>query len=705
MEFISNFGHHTKTFYKSVWKGERVSIQAVGKPTITSIQNDSCDQISVHTEGLYATTAKEHKVYDVIAPYKTTALYIWLTINVPANISSGFYRSDCGHLVLKVLPLILTKVTDWHFHLDLWQNPWAVARYHRCEPWSDVHITLLRNHLAVLADAGQKVITVTVVENVWVSQTFDEHHTMVSWSSDHDDPTYNLQFDFTIMDQYINVCRSAGIHGPIHCFSILPWGTNLGCGNLDGKAKYVIYHKGNRITVEASPGDAVYKSIWSQFLAALVKKAREKDWVDQLHFAFDERHEDEIQSALQLLRDYLPSDFQPPKTASAYEYNERYAQEITNLSPSFNTTVDWNDIAAHRRSQGKLTTFYLCEWSKPPAANTFLTSPPHESIWVGWYAAANGLDGFLRWAYDSWPEEPFLSGDYSGPHGNWPAGDTFLVYPHGWRSRRLALLREGIQDYEKLRIIKDHVGQKILEPFVFAKTIPGELLQEAQEQLAMFSELFSDCAATQTVYIIRHCDRFDSSGDTWKQRSRKYDLDYRDTPLSDIGVQQATQMGKYFKKLPIDHIYTSPYLRTLQTADRIAEQLDKPIKIENGLSEGYHHGVAPIKDRLPYFPRIDDEYQSEVNPRAGEKYPDQFFDRVTAMSNYAHRISGDHILFISHAAPSLALAANLLGVEYQQVGTIAPGEVIRLERCGEKYSFVNKFTPHKFKGHTAAWGF
>ena len=28
---------------------------------------------------------------------------------------------------------------DWEFHLDLWQHPYAVARMHQVEPWSDAH--------------------------------------------------------------------------------------------------------------------------------------------------------------------------------------------------------------------------------------------------------------------------------------------------------------------------------------------------------------------------------------------------------------------------------------------------------------------------------------------------------------------------------------------------------------------------------------
>ena len=40
------------------------------------------------------------------------------------------------------------------------------------------------------------------------------------------------------------------------------------------------------------------------------------------------------------------------------------------------------------------------------------------------------------------------------------------------------------------------------------------------------------------------------------------------------------------QKEKIDHIYCSPFLRTVQTAHQVANELSLPVKIEYGLSEG-----------------------------------------------------------------------------------------------------------------------
>ncbi|HEY5368179.1 MAG TPA: DUF4091 domain-containing protein [Hanamia sp.] len=36
----------------------------------------------------------------------------------------------------------------------------------------------------------------------------------------------------------------------------------------------------------------------------------------------------------------------------------------------------------------------------------------------------------------------------------WPSGDTYFVYPGGRSSIRFERLREGIQDYEKFKILR-----------------------------------------------------------------------------------------------------------------------------------------------------------------------------------------------------------------------------------------------------------
>jgi hypothetical protein len=108
---------------------------------------------------------------------------------------------------------------------------------------------------------------------------------------------------------------------------------------------------------------------------------------------------------------------------------------------------------SERKARGAKTTYYICCFPGKP--NTFVFSPPVEGRYVSWYASAYGYDGFLRWAYDAWPADPVRD----ARHTLWPAGDCFLVYPGGNSSIRFEKLREGIVDYEKIRILKESAAK------------------------------------------------------------------------------------------------------------------------------------------------------------------------------------------------------------------------------------------------------
>ena len=112
---------------------------------------------------------------------------------------------------------------------------------------------------------------------------------------------------------------------------------------------------------------------------------------------------------------------------------------------------------ATRPSGRFTTTFYVC--CGPMRPNTFVDSPLSESVWVGLFAAAKRMDGFLRWAYVNWPRDPFVDSTF----GYWRPGDTFLVYPGARSSSRWEMLRDGIEESEKIRILREEgrAGEKL----------------------------------------------------------------------------------------------------------------------------------------------------------------------------------------------------------------------------------------------------
>ena len=122
---------------------------------------------------------------------------VWITLTVPGDVAPGSYTSTAQlhargqetqafEFQLEVLPRTLPPPSEWAFHLDLWQHPYAVARVHGVEPWSEAHWEALTPVMKMLADAGQKVITTTITDQPWASQTLDPFESMVVWTKKRD---------------------------------------------------------------------------------------------------------------------------------------------------------------------------------------------------------------------------------------------------------------------------------------------------------------------------------------------------------------------------------------------------------------------------------------------------------------------------------------------------------------------------------------
>ncbi len=169
---------------------------------------------------------------------------------------------------------------------------------------------------------------------------------------------------------------------------------------------------------------------------------------------------------------------------------------------------------------------------------------------------------------------------------------------------------------------------------------------------------------SQIVWIARHANRLDFVNPDWfLTAERRYD-----PPLSDDGTIQAQQLAKRLKGEKIAHIFASPFLRTVQTANAVAEVLDLPIKLETGLSEWLNPAwMTEEPERLStlglgeLFHRIDFGY----TPRIAANYPETH-EKVRERSGQtarclANEFFPDNILLVAHGASVLGAAMGLVG--------------------------------------------
>ena len=461
----------------TAWKGERVSAQLVlwSKEAVSQVEYEFSDFESPNGEQLPASIARARFVRyvitdefangcgrrvpedfaaslspDVLDPLDCfdmepqTTRPVWITLDIPSDATPGTYTSTMQLFAdgnkhssfsfsIDILPRVLPPASEWAFHLDLWQNPYAVARVHEVEPWSDAHWNALRPLMELLAGAGQKVITTTLNKRPWGGQTEDAFGSMIGWTKKSGG---DWQYDYTVFDNWVEFMMELGIKSQINCYSMVPWGNEL---------YYFDEESGEEVKVRAEPGTKAYADLWVPFLRDFTAHLEQKGWNEITRIAMDERAPAEMQAMLKLLSETAPG--LGVALADNHQSYKLYPDQLVDLCVAHGSVIDPVD-REYRKSKGYVTTWYVCCADVFP--NVFTFSPPAEAVFIGWYTMAADFDGFLRWAYNSWVKEPLLDSRFR----TWPAGDTYIVYPDGRSSIRFERLLEGIQDAEKIRILR-----------------------------------------------------------------------------------------------------------------------------------------------------------------------------------------------------------------------------------------------------------
>ena len=404
-----------RTFEVAAWRGETVAAAVPDYAELAPAPAGISVRYGVLQSVKFAPVPHSmlrHEAYDLVEWGSSANGPRVVEVSVPADAKPGVY--EFGMMRVRVIDRVLPPAKEWKYYLDLWQHPWATARTAGAKPFSKEHYAAMRPVYELLATAGQKTITVPIVDMPWDHQCFDAYHSMI------EDPDYRL------FDEYVQFCLDCGLGPDISCYSLCPWTL--------GK------------TIDA---DALER-LWGEKFDRFVAHVKAKGWFAHTLMAMDERAPEDVAKVAAFVQRHAPgmrismAGNRKPSDFKGITIDV-YAQVLRswNLSPEFFVE------AGERAKKGFVTTHYVCCSPKKP--NTFMDSGPGEAFWCGAAPAFLGLDGFLRWAWNSWPDNPFRDASFY----HWRAGDTFLVYPGAVPSSRFLELRNGIVTAEKLRILRE----------------------------------------------------------------------------------------------------------------------------------------------------------------------------------------------------------------------------------------------------------
>ncbi|MBO5864948.1 MAG: DUF4091 domain-containing protein [Bacteroidaceae bacterium] len=456
------------------WKGERANIQAVlyskadqgilslrmtewqknGKATginaaearfVNYVITD--DFTSCGNNSMTMPTWLVADVIDQDKPHAVPAMEtrpVWCTVEVPRDIEAGEYTTalevvDENGNVVKSLALTinvnshsLPTVADQKFHLDFWQQPYAVSRYYGVERWSDGHFEALRPYLQALGRAGQRVVSAILFYEPWGEQTHDLFDPMVQTTKKSNG---TWEYDYEIFDKYVELCAEYGINKQINCFSMLPW---------DMSFRYFDEASSSYKNLTTTYDSNEYRDLWTNFLTAFKAHLQEKGWFEKTVIAVDERGE------AAMLKAHEIANALGFKMALAGNYHSSLCDILHDKCVQLGQEHHITDAQlADRKSKNRVTTFYTsCANSEP---NIYTNSYPAEAAYLPIYAAKMNLDGYLHWSWMNWDEDPLTDSRYR----KFGSGDTYCYYPGNRSSVRFERLIEGIHQYEKIQILRE----------------------------------------------------------------------------------------------------------------------------------------------------------------------------------------------------------------------------------------------------------
>lgn len=404
---------------------------------------------------------------------KSAALYT--NISIPKELPKGTYCGKVRMIVdgaevasnaveIEVANVALPNVNEWDFFLNVWLNPAAIARRYGVDLWSKEHLYACRPYIADLAAHGQKTVVAPICYQPTGDQIRDPYPSLVEWIKRGED----YEFDFEAFDKYVTLHSEFGINRAIHCYAPVQMVGDsdisiIECMDIDCN---------ERRLVEMQVGDENFERIWGTFLKKFSEHLAERGWLQKCYLALGIKPEPLLERLAGFIEEYgngiklaHASSVDSKMCESADDLSlqiEVDSQGVTEVAPPIRSVMDVADLFNPEKLGSPMqvlpslhsTTLYVC--SIPEHPNTFLRSPLVESRVLPYLALQGGFDGFTRWSYNNWSDDPFEHPEWD----EWPTGDTFLVYPgaHGpISSLRWEQLREGIQDYELAMIASANI--------------------------------------------------------------------------------------------------------------------------------------------------------------------------------------------------------------------------------------------------------
>ncbi len=434
----------------------------------------------------YSTEDNGYSYNDMLSPIDVRdypargicALFVHIT--VPESTASGEYfgkvkiykqqlfedETLVGEISVKlnVKEFTLPAPKDRKFYLDLWQNFTSLAQHTDVPLYSDAHFEVIDKYLASFEQLGQRALTIVVSEVPWGGQsgwdTEDKgnlfKYSIVTTRKKKDG---TFEYDYSKMQRYIDVGAKHGINDELSLYGLVNvLGSALGKPVSDYTEPIRIRYFDEETETYCYMRDGADVD---DYIKSLEKYFIETNQISKVRVVADEpANIDAFKKSVDHVHEIAPS-FRFKAAIIKTEFVEQFGDLFDDFVPDMNTVIGAFDTLSKyiKEMPEKRYLWYVC--CGPDSPNMFIKSPLEESYLIGILTSYFRLDGFLRWNYTEWPEDPRLDLHF---RPNWPAGDTTYIYP-GYNGKPLLSLRyhalhRAIHFYELLETYRSRKGEE-----------------------------------------------------------------------------------------------------------------------------------------------------------------------------------------------------------------------------------------------------
>jgi hypothetical protein len=432
---------------------------------------------------------------------------LWLDISIPDGVEVPTEETELTFTLycrefematatayVRVSPVKLPEQklihTEW-FYCD------CIAEAHRAEVFSDRHFDLIEKYIKTAVENGINMIMMPVFTQELDTYVGGERlTTQLLGITVRPDGGYD--FDFTLVDRWIDMCERLGVQ----YFEIPHFFTQWGA---DHAPKFVATVNGEKKRIFGWETDSMgeeYGNFLSALIPALVAHFKERGIDKRCFFHIsDEPNTRQLEKYLACKERVAPylEGYHIIDALSDFEFFElgvlkKPIPGIASVQPFLDHNIPG------------LWVYYCGAGGKQVTTDRYLSMPMARTRILGVQLYLNRIEGFLHWGYNFYHNQ--FSYDYVDVLGSTdgeyfaPAGDTCLVYPGSddtvWETMRLNAMREAMDDVRALQLAESVLGREatvalvqdgLSEPLTFFRyPREGEYLLNLRDRILLAVE-------------------------------------------------------------------------------------------------------------------------------------------------------------------------------------------------------------------------